>query len=80
VGFNARRMDLIFACAVCGMDPGTDSLVVHSLLAAGIATPWYFRTQVLGFVRSLRRRLRADSAPEPAKSCPMPLEDEPPTG
>lgn len=73
-------MHSIIACAVCGMDPGTDSLVVHSLLAAGIATPWYFRTQVLGAVRAVRRRLRGEPEPEPAEACPLPLEDEPPAG
>lgn len=71
-------MHSIVACALCGMDPGTDSLVVHSLLAAGIATPWYFRTQVLGFVRSLRSRLRGE--PDPEESCPLPVEDERPAG
>jgi len=75
-------MHSIVACALCGMDPGTDSLVVHSLLAAGIATPWYFRTQVVGFVRGLRRRLRGEPEPAPgaelAESCPLPFEDERP--
>jgi hypothetical protein len=63
-------MELILACGVCGMDPGTDSLVLHSLVAAGIATPWYFRTQVLGAVGAIRRRLRGE--PDPAESCPVP--------
>jgi hypothetical protein len=62
-------MELIVACGVCGMDPGTDSLVLHSLVAAGIATPWYFRTQVLGFARAVRLRLRGE--PDLADSCPL---------
>jgi hypothetical protein len=62
-------MELIVACGVCGMDPGTDSLVLHSLVAAGIATPWYFRTQVLGAVGAVRRRLRGN--PDAAESCPL---------
>jgi hypothetical protein len=69
-------MELIVACGVCGMDPGTDSLVLHSLVAAGIATPWYFRTQVLGAVDGIRRRLRGE--PDPADSCP--LDDDSRTG
>jgi len=71
-------MHSIVACALCGMDPGTDSLVVHSLLAAGIATPWYFRTQVVGFVRTVRRRLRGE--PDPEDACSLRSEDEPPAG
>jgi hypothetical protein len=66
-------MELIVACGVCGMDPGTDSLVLHSLIAAGIATPWYFRTRVLGIARSVRVRLRGD--PDPAEFCPIPESD-----
>jgi hypothetical protein len=63
-------MDLIVACGICGTDPTTDSLLLQSLVAAGIATPWYFRTQVLGAVGAIRRRLRGD--PDPAVSCPRP--------
>jgi hypothetical protein len=71
-------MHSIVACALCGMDPGTDSLVVHSLLAAGIATPWYFRTQVVSLVRTLRRRVRGE--PEPLEACELSSEDELPAG
>jgi hypothetical protein len=66
-------MELIVACGVCGMDPGTDSLVLHSLVAAGIGTPWYFRTQVLGAVVAIRRRLRGE--PDPVETCPLPNGD-----
>jgi hypothetical protein len=66
-------MELIVACGACGMDPGTDSLVLHSLIAAGIASPWYFRARVLGFARALRGRLRGE--PEAADSCPIPKSD-----
>jgi hypothetical protein len=62
-------MDLIVACGLCGMDPGTDSLMLHSVVAAAIATPWYFRIQVVGTARAIRRRLRGQ--PDPAESCPL---------
>jgi len=71
-------MDLPFACALCGMDPGTDGLVLQAALAAAIATPWYLRSRALNAVRALRRRLRGVSAATDA--CPLPRKDDtPPT-
>jgi hypothetical protein len=53
------------------MDPGTGSFMVNIAQAAVIAAPWFFRAQLLGFVRSARRRLPLGQ--RDAASCEHPM-------
>jgi len=58
------------------MDPGTDSLLLQSALAALIAGPWFVRGQVTEAVSRVRRRW-SDTAD--AQTCPLPgIDEEPP--
>jgi hypothetical protein len=48
----------IVACALCGGDAATDTMLINSAIAAGIGAPWMLRHQLLGFARRGYRRLR----------------------
>jgi hypothetical protein len=71
-------MDPIVACGLCGADPATDSMLVHSAIAAVISGPFLFRSQLADVVRRLRGRPRAESTDD-ADACPLPsAEDDQP--
>jgi hypothetical protein len=71
-------MDLTVACGLCGADPATDSMLVHSAIAAVISGPFLFRAQLADVIRRLRGRPRAEEADD---ACPLPsAEDDQPDG
>jgi hypothetical protein len=63
-------MHSVVACALCGMDPAADTMLINSAVAAGIAAPWMLRHQLISFARRGYRRLRG-IPPEP-DSCSLP--------
>jgi hypothetical protein len=64
-------MHLIVACAICGGDPTTDTMLVSSAIAAVLSGPILFRSQMVDAIRRLRGQppRRADVADE---ACPLP--------
>lgn len=65
-------MDLITACAICGGDPATDTMLVNAAIAGVMSVPWVYRGRIMGVVR----RWRGLSEDEPADSCPISASDE----
>jgi len=63
-------MHAVIACAVCGMDAGTDAMLINTAIAATIGTPWLLRHQLVDGVRRAYRRVRG-GALEPS-ACPLP--------
>jgi hypothetical protein len=63
-------MDSVVACALCGMDPAADTMLINTAIAAGIGAPWMLRHQIIGFARRGYRRLRGIE-PDP-EACPLP--------
>ena len=71
-------MHLIIACALCGGDPTTDTMLVSSAIAAVLSGPILFRSQMADVIRRLRGQ-----APRGADvgddACPLPsAEDDQP--
>jgi hypothetical protein len=61
----------IVACAACGMDPASDTMLVQAAIAGVMSLPWIFR----GHAYKVMRRVRGK--PEPAEeSCPLPADDD----
>jgi hypothetical protein len=72
-------MDPIVACGLCGADPATDSMLVHSAIAAVISGPFLFRAQLADVIRRMRRRPRAEAIQGADAACPLPsAEDDQP--
>jgi hypothetical protein len=57
------------ACAICGLDPQSTSLLVPMAQAAAISVPFLLRTQIL-------RGVRAVWARGPGKSATVGVEDD----
>jgi hypothetical protein len=71
-------MHHLIACIFCGGDPTTDSFLLQTAIAGGVAAPWMLR----GKVRNLIGRARDASQPtseSDGRSYPDPDGEEPPT-
>jgi hypothetical protein len=74
-------MDLNFACGLCGADPATDSMLVHSAIAAVISGPFLFRAQLADVIRRVRGRPPREAVGDGDGECPLPsAEDDHPDG
>jgi hypothetical protein len=60
-------VDLITACAICGGDPATDTMLVNAAIAGVMSVPWVYRDRI----RAVARRRRGLSEDEPADACPL---------
>jgi hypothetical protein len=69
-------MDLNFACGLCGADPATDSMLVHSAIAAVISSPYLFRSQIADLVRRVRGRPRPEAIHDADAACPLPTAED----
>jgi hypothetical protein len=69
-------VDLVFACGVCGGDPATDTLLVQSVLAAVISTPFVLRTQLAAVIRRVRGLPVDDTAADNDTTCSVRPEDD----
>jgi hypothetical protein len=49
------------ACAICGGDPATDTMLVNVALAGVIGLPWMFKDRIF----RVARRLRGEQSTEP---------------
>ena len=64
----------VIACAICGGDPATDTMIVNAAVAGALSMPWLFRDRIA----SVARRLRGKSD-DPEASCAIaPDEDDGP--
>ena len=50
----------VIACAICGGDPATDTMIVNAAVAGALSMPWLFRDRIA----AVARRLRGKSEPE----------------
>lgn len=56
----------VIACAICGGDPATDTMLVQAALAGALSVPFIFREHAYRVVRRLR------GLPDPSEeSCPL---------
>jgi hypothetical protein len=51
----------MIACAICGGDPATDTMLVNAALAGVLGLPWMFKDRIF----SVARRLRVEQSTEP---------------
>jgi len=68
-------VDSVIGCAICGMDPATDTFLVNMAAAAVLSGPLIFRTQVVATFRRVRARLRGQDV---GATCELPHSDEAP--
>ncbi len=61
----------VIACAICGGDPATETMIVNAAVAGALSVPWLFRDRIVAVVR--RRRGRPD---RPAESCAVALDED----
>ena len=67
----------IVACAICGGDPATDTMLVNAAIAGVMSMPFIFRDRLSVTVRHILGRREE----EPAASCQLSTdEDDPPIG
>jgi hypothetical protein len=65
----------VIACAICGGDPATDTMIVNAAVAGAISMPWLFRDRIVAVARRLR-----GSPDTPAELCAIaPDEDDGPS-
>jgi hypothetical protein len=50
-------MDPVLACAICGMDAASDTILINAAIAAGLGTPWILRERLVSAVRRTWRRM-----------------------
>jgi len=62
----------IVACAACGMDPASDTMLVQAAIAGAMTVPWLLRDHAFRLVR----RVRKMPEPDADKSCPLPAEGD----
>ena len=58
------------ACAICGGDPATDTMLVNAAIAGAMSVPWIFRDRIMVVVH----RWRGLPEDEPANACPIPAD------
>ena len=64
----------VIACALCGGDPATETMIVNAAVAGALSMPWLFRDRIVAVARRLRGR-----PAHPAESCAIaPDEDDGP--
>ena len=67
-------MHSVIACALCGGDPATETMIVNAAVAGALSMPWLLRDRIADIVRRLRGK--ADAS---AESCAIaPDEDDGP--
>ena len=64
----------IVACAICGGDPATDTMMINAAIAGGMSIPFFFRDRLAVTARRILGR-RED---EPTASCPLPTDENDP--
>jgi hypothetical protein len=61
----------IVACAICGGDPATDTMLVNAAVAGVLSVPWIFRDRFAAIVRRIRGKPQADE-----EDCPLDTDQE----
>jgi len=73
--YNRTVMHHLVACIFCGgVDPNADSLLLQTVIAGGITTPWILRSKLLALVSRLRGREAATVLDD--ADCPLPYAGE----
>jgi hypothetical protein len=44
----------VIACALCGGDPATETMIVNAAVAGALSMPWLFRDRIVAVARRLR--------------------------
>jgi hypothetical protein len=62
---------LSVACAICGGDAATDSMIANAALAGALSMPWLLRDKLAAVVRRLRGK-----SDDPDASCALPADED----